>query len=424
VITESRTRLARAAEAVPAGPARLLAAVSAVDAVGSGAFLTASATFYVAHMRVAPGLVGIGLSLAGAAGLCSGMWLGRLSDRWGARRTLILLNLVLAVLFCALSATTGFWGFLVMVAAITTAQSGVNPARSSLTYHALDPEARVRLQAVQRSLFNLGFAAGTGLAGLALQLGSSTGFRLLILCNVLSYLVGALLVWRVPTPGRADGRSTSGGVVRDALSDRPFLAFVGLSTVLLLSESIFYVGFPLWIVSVAAAPRWTAAAAFLLNTALVVLFQVRLSRGADRPGASARLMRRALGALAAAGIVMAACGSLRGTAAVAPLLLAAVLVTLAEMRNSTVAWTVLFAHAPADRQGFYQGVYGLGVSAQMLIGPVLVGSVLIPFKGLGWLVVGATALALLPLPSLLVARLRSGGGAADPAADEVTAPDA
>ncbi|WP_225097260.1 hypothetical protein [Streptomyces sp. CoH27] len=66
------SRISGLARSVPQGPARQLAVASALDALGSGAFLTASVSIYVERLAVPAGQVGIGLSLAGTAALFSG----------------------------------------------------------------------------------------------------------------------------------------------------------------------------------------------------------------------------------------------------------------------------------------------------------------------------------------------------------------
>jgi hypothetical protein len=67
---------------------------------------------------------------------------------------------------------------------------------------------------------------------------------------------------------------------------------------------------PLWLIEVTTAPRWLVSATMLLNTAIVVAFQVRASRGVDTPlGRWPRLPALGLGLAEALGpgLVIALC---------------------------------------------------------------------------------------------------------------------
>ena len=76
------------------------------------------------------------------------------------------------------------------------------------------------------------------------------------------------------------------------LADRPFMAVSLLSGLLTAHQTLYLTVMPLWILTHTDAPKALIAGLVLLNTVLIVLLQVRASRGADTarrrgPGAPA-----------------------------------------------------------------------------------------------------------------------------------------
>jgi MFS-type transporter involved in bile tolerance (Atg22 family) len=84
------------------------------------------------------------------------------------------------------------------------------------------------------------------------------------------------------------------------------------------------------------------------------------------------------------------------------LLVATVLLTLAEMWQSAGAWTVVAELAPPDRRGEYQGAFRMGGSAQSMIAPAALIALAVTSGGWGWLAVSAmfVAAALLIGPAM------------------------
>lgn len=163
------------------------------------------------------------------------------------------------------------------------------------------------------------------------------------------------------------------------LRDRPYALLALLNALMLLRMPLLSLALPLWIVERTAAPGWTVSALFVLNTGVVMLFQVRAARSVTDLATAARAVRWSGAVMCAACAVFALSGALPGSgdgagagaagAAVAVLVLGAVLQVLAEMRHSAGAWQIGFALAPADRIGQYQGFYGSGVPVARTLGP-------------------------------------------------------
>src|SRR5690348_17463856 len=105
----------------PPGVQRGYALATLIDSAGSGLFLTASAVFFVRVVGLSPAHVGLGLSIAGFAGLVAAAPVGHLGDRYGHRRMLIGLSLARAALFAIYLVIHSFAAFIVVVTLITLA---------------------------------------------------------------------------------------------------------------------------------------------------------------------------------------------------------------------------------------------------------------------------------------------------------------
>ena len=87
-----------------AGPTplvRRLSSQSVLSAFGDGVFLTGSAVFFTQIVGLSAAQVGLGLTIAGVVTFLVAVPLGKLSDRFGAKRVWAISSLIEAVLYLA-----------------------------------------------------------------------------------------------------------------------------------------------------------------------------------------------------------------------------------------------------------------------------------------------------------------------------------
>jgi hypothetical protein len=122
----------------------------------------------------------------------------------------------------------------------------------------------------------------------------------------------------------------------------------------------------------------------VLNTALVVVLQVRLSRGSSDLRSAAR--RQLWSGLCLAGCCLLVALSARGGAvtATALILAATVTLTLGEIWQSVGAWRLSYALSPKAARSYYLSVYELGASGASAAGPVLITWAVIENGAAGW----------------------------------------
>ncbi|MFE1552672.1 MFS transporter [Streptomyces sp. NPDC058718] len=396
---------------IPGGrDGRRMLLVGFIDKCGTGLWSTAMALYFTYVTGLGLGQVGLLIAVSGAAGIAGAPLGGRLADRFPLVRVIICTQLLRAAALLALL-TTDAYALLVLLSAIGALPDRATNVLTKLYAARVAGPDRVRYQAINRTTSNIGWTlGGLGAAG-ALAVGSTTAFQLLLIGDALSYLVMAALTLRCAEPPApetsrvvsASTDATPAAKPSNPWRDRGFLAFTAGDGVFFLHDSILQVALPLWIVHATEAPVGLAPLLLVLNSALVVVFQVPLSRFGATTEAARRLYSP-LAALFATGTLAVAASALTGpNLSIAALITAAVALTFAEMIHTIASWELSVALAPVDAQGAYLGVHGLAQSTQRFAGPLLMTG-LVSTGPLGWPFLGAALVATCAAQNRLVRR--------------------
>lgn len=399
--------------------ARIMLLALSVDRTGSGLWAASSVLYLTFVTHLSAQQIGVLLGAAGVAGIAGSPLAGRLAGRFPLRPLLIGCHLLRLVTLALVLLCTGFEALLPVVAATYLGDRAAKTLEMLFATRAAG-ERRTAYQALSRSAANAGYGVGAGIAAVGLAVGTTDAYRALILGNALSFVVAAVLVWRtdelrettvevaraapgsaspgagpVPGAGRGPGRTAS------PWRDRGYLRFVLLDIPMNLDDSVLGVGLPLWLVNRTSAPHALVPAFLVINTVLVVVLQLTVSKRAEGP-------RRTVRALLLYGALMFVCCALLAGAtrcgtwtAAAVLLGAAVLVTLAELMRSVSSWELAVLLAPAEARASYLGVAGMSQSIQKSAGPPLLTGVVMAAGPAGWLVLGTV------IAGLAVAQRRS-----------------
>ncbi len=368
--------------------ARRLLVLFFVDAIGTGLFLAGSALFFTRVIGLSNAEVGLGLSLSAVVGFVCSVPIGRLADRFGARRTLIALYLSRGLGFVLYLLVHDVVGFVLVSCLLGASQWAAGPLVQALVGAAVDDKSRVRTMAAMNAVRNAGFVIGAGLASLAIASGSGFGYRALVAGNALSFFVTTVLLARTRLPDRKPAARAERGA-GGRLPERRYLLLSAVNGVLFMHTVLLAVGLPLWITTQSAAPDELVGAVVALNTVTAIALGIRLSRGVDgvRSGATRHLW---------SGLSLAGCCVLVGLSdgmgagvASALVLGAALCLTLGELWQSTGAWALSYALSPEDRRGYYLTVYNLGEPCSAMLGPVLLTVAVMPGGLFGWLCLAA-----------------------------------
>jgi MFS family permease len=404
------------------GAARVLAVSTLVQTVGRGVWLTVSTIFLTRAVGLTVTEVGVGLTIAGLISLLASAPLGYLADRCGAHHVQMGALLANAGLTAALVTVRSFPMFLLAAGALALADAALRAARGAVIAGALPPQERVRTRAYLRATTNVGISLGAVLAGIGLAVDTRAGYVTLILADAACFLGAAAVLTRLAPIPRVPAPTRGPRLI--ALRDRPFLAFSALDGLMSMHFSLINIALPLWIVGHTAAPAWMISVLLVVNTVMVIIFQVRAARGTEDLGVAARVGRRAGLVIGAACLLFAASGAVPIWASVGLLLLGALVHVLGELWQSAAGWGISFGLAPANAQGQYQGTYAMGGQLGGTLAPVVLTTLALGWGIPGWVLLGllfAGLGALLPPVVRWAVRTRPVGANPDPVAAVPTA---
>ncbi|MFD4370945.1 MFS transporter [Streptomyces sp. NPDC058486] len=379
---------------------RRLAGLLAVNAVGNGLFLSVATLWFTLGLGYAASRVGVALTVAGLVGVLATIPAGRACDRWGARRVLTWLHVLQAAAVAAYTLAGAFPVFLVLACLVTAGGRANATARGALYAEALPSATRTRALALLRAVNNVGIGAGAALGALVPVFGGDLAYRAALCVTAAAFLLALLPLRRIVATGRGTGRAAEAAPPAHPLRDLPYLAVTALNAIVNTLYVVLEVALPLWLLGHTGAPASLVGGLLVVNTALVVVLQVRAARDVTGPSRAARAFRRG-GLLVAAACVTAAYAAHRspGTAA-AVLVAAVVLLTLGEVTSQAGSWTLSYDLAPPHAQGAYQGVYQTGVSLSAALGPGLLTLLVLPHGLAGWTALAALfAAAALAMPA-------------------------
>lgn len=387
---------ARIAGALAEPVLRALTIATLVSAVGRGVSLTLVVLYLTLIAGLPASQVALVFTIGSAAGIGASYLGGHLADIISARRMLVVVTVVTGVALASLVFVTEFWGALAVELVVSIALSTNGSVRSAIIARAFTGPARVTSRAVLRTVMNIGIAAGGGIAAIPLAIGTPLAYQAVLVVGGIAYAASAILLASLPSrvdaPMRAPGDDTA-LPGRSPWRDGRYLLFSAFSAVLAMLFSLANIGVPLWLAHDTVAPEFLLSIMLIVNTTLVILLQVPMSRGTHD-------LRRAGNVTAVAGVLLAVACVLYGAAggaaliaAVILLLAATVLHAFAEILSQAGAWGLSFELADPLRAGAYQGVYSMGFAIGSMVGPLVITLTALDNGLPGWILLGAIFLA-------------------------------
>ncbi|MEV6521181.1 MFS transporter [Longispora sp. NPDC051575] len=371
----------------PGSPAIMALTLSSlVASIGRGTFITISVVFFSKSVGLTATQVGVGMTIAAVIGLLSGVPAGYLADRIGPRTVTVVLGCVQATVLLGYTMAKGFVGFVVVATVVSLVESGLGASRGALIAGAVPPEVRVRTRAYLRSVTNVGWVVGALPAGWALAHDTRNGYLAVIWLNAALFVASALLNLRVPAVPPQPKAASGPRLV--ALRDKPFVTLTLLNAVLCIHYGMLNIAVPLWIIERTSAPAWVVAAATALNAVVVVVFQVRASRGTGDADGGARAQRASGFLLLAACLLYALAAGRPPWIAAAVLIAGALVHVLGELRQAAGGWGISFSLAPEHAQGQYQGLYNMSFAFASVVAPAILTTVVVGWGWPGWLLFG------------------------------------
>ena len=365
-----------------------LATSTFVNTFGNGLFSVTSALFFTRIVGISPLQLGFAFSLAAGVGLAFTMPMGQLADYVSPRRLNVWLSGFSSIGMFLWAFADSYRWFLVVAVMLAVSDQGGRAARGVLISRAGGADGKVRIRAYLRAITNLGIAIGSLVGGAALAVDQEWFYRALIMVNAVSTLLSSQVLRRLPE--MAVTRPEQKPRRTEALRDHTYVALTIANVFIAMHFLLLELVVPIWISGHTSAPRWVAAGTYLVNTVACVLFQVRMSRGAEDLRIAARLQRSG-GWWLAFGMVTYASAALFADPwlAAGAMLVGAAIHVAGELRQSAASFAIGFNLPPDHLQGQYQALWSLTWGLGMVIGPTWVTWLVFTVGKPGWFVLGA-----------------------------------
>ncbi|OZB81082.1 MFS transporter [Microbacterium sp. 13-71-7] len=394
---------------------RALVTATTVARIGRGVFLTITVLYFIRIVGLDGGQAAIVLAAASGSSILASFLGGWLADRWSARRASFVCEAAAGLFLVAYAFVGTFTAAIVFAVASGFLDALAQSSRSAVIARGFTGENRVHARAVLRTVTNLSIAAGSGIAAIALAIGTPVSYRTVIVIAGAICTVGALPLLRLPSsvdaaPRVAEAVTTETGSVNTAATaaaerelrrdwrarspwrDPRYLLLALFSAAFGMQFGVAEVGVPLWIAHATTAPDATFSVLLIANTVLVVLFQVRFSRRTHDLRVAGKVSLIAGVLMAGACLVYASAAGLPVVAAIAVLLIALIAHTFAEILSQAGGWGLSFELADPVRAGAYQGVFGMTFAIGSLFAPLLVNATAIALGFAGWAILAVVFL--------------------------------
>ncbi|MGH2875726.1 MAG: MFS transporter, partial [Solirubrobacteraceae bacterium] len=374
-----------------------------INALGSG-FVTPFAVIYLHNVRgFALGESAAIVAVISIVGVVSGPLAGTASDRFSARAVLAVSLALMAAGFAGFPFVRGAGGGGVELGFALAIVAGAGngsfyPSQSTLIGGLVSAEQRHVGFSLVRMMANLGYGIGGLLGGFVATTSDPGSFDILFFVDAGTFLGYIGVLWFVPDPPPAPDRPAheppGSGSYRDVLRDRAFVRLLAINAALIAGGySLFETLVPAYAKNQAAVPEKLIGAFFLINTAVIVVCQMpitRLIEGRRRMRAlSLAGVAWALGAM----IVLAGGTALSGAAAGAAMMLAYLVFSLGECLQSAVVSPTAADLSRPRLMGRYLALVSFTWQLGLGVGPAAGGYVLQAYSPAVWILGAAVSLA-------------------------------
>ncbi|HEU4337165.1 MAG TPA: MFS transporter [Nocardioides sp.] len=393
-------------------PSRLagrLSIQSLLFALGDGTFMAGSAVFFTQVVGLTGPQVGLGLTIAGVAAFVAAYPMGKLVDRWGAKRCWAISSAGQAALVCSWPFIDSFAGYVALAVALEVVGSLGGAAHGAYTIDVLPAAERVESRAYMYSALNVGFTLGALAGGVALATESLTVISALPWFTAAVFAINAVNITRLP-PAAHDLRTTEERKVKvegpGPMRNTGWLAASFCDGVLWTNQVILNLVIPLWLVQKTDAPWVVLAFLFGTNTVMCILLPLAAARGVRDLSTGLRAIRISTFFFIVSCVITLSTHHTIGMLTVVLFFLGHVTLTGAELFLSAASWTFEAELMDPRRRGEYQGAAELMGTLGRVWAPALYTFLVMDWSSLGWLVIAAivSAAAAALHPSVRLAR--------------------
>ncbi len=326
------------------------------------------------------GVSGLVVSVSAAAQLTAGLVAGPLVDRLGARRVLGAGLVMQSIGFGLFPLVHEPWQAFALIAIEGAGSAGFWPSQSTLIARLTPPARRHAAYAQQRVTMNLGIGLGGLAGGLVASVAHPSTFTVLFLVDAATFLLYLAVLAFIHDPGVApEERGDEPASYRAVLRDRLFVRLWTLNFLFVAAGYSLFNLVPPFARDQSHISEREIGAIFFVNTALIVIVQLPISRALE-----GRRRMRALALMPLLWVVawlLVEAGGLwfEATAAFVVFALALAIFGIGECFHGPAHQALVAEIAPDRLRGRYFAVHSLSWGLAGTVGPA-VGGFLLAWK--------------------------------------------
>lgn len=367
---------------------------TAIDAVGTGAFVSAAAIFFATQNGVSPITVGIGLTVSAIAGALASVPVAHLADRLGPLRVFTISYALRAIGMLGWLLVGGDAAFLVYSAVFGAVDRSAASLTRSIIASPLPKDEAVRLFGKMALPANLGYGLGAALSGLVMFL--DWPLAVVLVVNAASF-VAVIFVYRsaLHSEDVSDARVrpsalTSWSSLKTAFGSPRRLNITWENFVFSFHRTLLNVYLPLLVVTHWEEFSWIVPAAFIVNAVVVALTQEKVNVWATK-GAHHAIAWASSGIILGVSILLLATTVPTSTneVGVMALVVLILLQILAEILHSAALAVYMVKLSRHDALTTDMSAMNLGGQLQNVVGPSVFGAIVSPSAWILGIVVGS-----------------------------------
>lgn len=339
------------------------------DAFGSAVFGAGLGYVTVNLLEVEPALV-LGASVCGGfLGIAVSYPVAALTDRWGVRRVLLVLQIAQTIALFPLLFPWGKELALLAIGATVGLGRVVSPVRGALPPKYLDKGSLLEFKTTTRCAVLIAALAGAGVASLIASLGPPQALIFLPLLNALSFLVALRFTFRLPRQQELVSTTRWLGTMDLVNIGSAGGAYLVIFTLVYLLAGIVDAALPFALAQRGVSFGWLIAVANLIGIGISLAAQ-RVVKRRQGSSVNTRPLVLGLGAilLFCAGVL--ACVyvtvALSDAEFIGLILGSVVLTEIGTVLIYLVLWDVQYSVGPDDRRGAVVGMFGVACSLGMV----------------------------------------------------------
>lgn len=363
-----------------------------IDAFGSGIFSPFSLLYFKVMVGLPLPSIGLALSIATMATLVVIPITGILVDHVGAKRVVIIAQILQGLGFAGYLIVSNFVMLLGFALLVMIGQSMFWSAYFTLVADVARAGERDRWYGLVSAVRISGVGLGGLLAGIIVAVIANNVYHLVVIVNALSFFLAAALVFFGVHSSQRRNRSVQTAGYQAVLRDRPFLLLIVANTCFALCSNFIYLAIPIYFTVALKMPIWFIGIALAFNTILNATMQTLVVRWLEP-------FRRTRALVAAGGFwgvwcLTSALAFFLPRFLLIPYLLVVVCVYgVAQMMHTPASNALSALSSPEGLRGRYLAAFQYSFFVAGIIGPSMFTSLFTIHPDLPWLVMACIAVA-------------------------------